>query len=69
MPDREFNCTPLNTNMVEILTEICALLEVKWPRRMKTNQQRRVLNKYCEFHQDYGHDMEDCVILRLEIEK
>lgn len=51
--------------MAEIVTEIHALLEFRWPERMKMHP----LNKYCEFHQDHGHDLEECIMLRIDIEK
>jgi hypothetical protein len=27
------------------------------------------MNKYCDYHQDHGHETEDCVSLRIEIER
>jgi hypothetical protein len=27
------------------------------------------MNKYCDYHQDHGHETEDCISLRIEIEK
>ena len=32
---------------------------VKWHGKIKTNPFRRNKNKYCEFHKDYGHNIED----------
>jgi hypothetical protein len=30
---------------------------------------KRSVNKYCENHRDHGHDMEDCISLKIEIER
>ena len=39
-----------------------------WPSQMKTNPVKRDLTKYCEFHRDHGHQTDDCIQLRKEIE-
>jgi hypothetical protein len=43
--------------------------ELTWPPKMPTLANRRSRNRYCEFHNDHGHDNEECVTLRFEIEK
>ena len=35
---------------------------------MKTDPTNRDLTKYCEFHRDHGHRIDDCFQLRKEIE-
>ena len=35
---------------------------------MKTNLVKRDSTKYCEFHRDHGHQTDDCIQLRKEIE-
>ena len=35
---------------------------------MKTDLAKRDLTKYCEFHRDHGHRIDDCIQLRKEIE-
>lgn len=39
---------------------------VRWPERRKTDEPKD-LNKYCEFHWDHRHNMEQCYALRKEI--
>ncbi|XP_010271735.1 PREDICTED: uncharacterized protein LOC104607732 [Nelumbo nucifera] len=36
--------------------------------KMKTQSNKRNHDKYCEFHRDHGHDMENCFDLRNHIE-
>ncbi|GKD10453.1 hypothetical protein Tco_1190138 [Tanacetum coccineum] len=38
------------------------------PPRMFAPAHRRDRTRYCEFHNDHGHDTNDCVDLRKEIE-
>ncbi|KAL0402298.1 UNVERIFIED_CONTAM: hypothetical protein Slati_4259700 [Sesamum latifolium] len=42
---------------------------VQWPRKMKDNLKWLKLDKYCIFHKDRGHSIEDCYQLKNEIEK
>ena len=35
---------------------------------MKSDPATRDNTRYCEFHWDYGHHMDDCIQLRKEIE-
>ena len=35
---------------------------------MKTDPAKRDLTKYCEFHRDHGHRIDDCIQMRKEIE-
>ena len=32
----------------------------KWPNRMMGNPEKRNYNFYCQYHQDHGHNTEDC---------
>jgi hypothetical protein len=59
-PQGESVYNRLNANMAQELT---------WPPKMLTPANRRSRNRYCEFHNDYGHDTEECVALCFEIEK
>ena len=36
--------------------------------QMKTDQAKKDSTKYCEFHRDHGHQIDDCIQLRKEIE-
>ncbi|XP_057493152.1 uncharacterized protein LOC130778639 [Actinidia eriantha] len=51
----------------EVLTEIKHEEFVKWPEKIKTDPSRRNRNKYCEFHQDHGHNTEDCFQLKEQL--
>ena len=35
---------------------------------MKSDLARRDDTKYCEFHKDHGHQIDDCIQLKREIE-
>ena len=41
---------------------------LRWPIQMKSNPTTRDNSKYCEFHRDHGHHMDDCIQLKREIE-
>ncbi|XP_059460361.1 uncharacterized protein LOC132189628 [Corylus avellana] len=41
----------------------------RWPGRMKSPPQHRSTQKFCEYYNDHGHQTEDCISLRFEIEK
>ncbi|KAL0462756.1 UNVERIFIED_CONTAM: hypothetical protein Slati_0163200 [Sesamum latifolium] len=62
--------TPLNAPRGEILVvaEQQGLIN-QWPRKMKDNPKRLKSDKYCRFHWDRGHTMEECHHLKNEIEK
>ena len=60
------------TSLIKSLAEILATSEgraVLWPpQKMFTPANKRDRTKYCEFHEDHGHDTNDCIDLRKEIE-
>ncbi|GJU04938.1 hypothetical protein Tco_1121368 [Tanacetum coccineum] len=60
------------TTLIKSPTEIFATTEGKsvlWPPpKMFTPTNKRDITKYCEFHKDHGHDTNDCIDLRKEIE-
>ncbi|XP_059432642.1 uncharacterized protein LOC132165942 [Corylus avellana] len=41
----------------------------RWTGRMKSPPQNRNARKFCEYHNDHGHQTEDCISLWFEIEK
>ncbi|XP_070054952.1 uncharacterized protein [Nicotiana tomentosiformis] len=58
-------------NFCVSLSEIVYALEklepkVKWPQKMRSDPSTRKSNALCEFHQERGHKIEDCIALRQE---
>ena len=41
---------------------------LKWPEKMKGDPNERNRNKYCCFHRDHGHDIDECFDLKQQIE-
>ena len=41
---------------------------LKWPEKMKGDPNKRNRNKYCRFHRDHGHDMDECFDLKQQVE-
>jgi hypothetical protein len=60
--------TPLNTTLSNVLMEIKRDPAFRWPPRMRTPPEKRNNKKFCEYHNDHGHQTEDCMVLRKEIE-
>ncbi|XP_043694049.1 uncharacterized protein LOC122644721 [Telopea speciosissima] len=60
--------TPLNTLWKEILMQIQDDGYIRRPRSMQAGSSRNP-NKYCLFHKDNGHDIEECYQLKREIEE
>ncbi|KAL0395987.1 UNVERIFIED_CONTAM: hypothetical protein Scaly_0047100 [Sesamum calycinum] len=69
LPNGFSRYTPLKAPRAEILTIAEQQGVVQWPQKMKDNQKRLKSDKYCRFHKDRGHSMEDCYYLKNEIEK
>ena len=43
-------------------------LSLKWPEKMKRDHHKHNKNKYCRFHRNHGHDMNECYDLKQQIE-
>ncbi|XP_016490959.2 uncharacterized protein LOC107810675 [Nicotiana tabacum] len=41
--------------------------KVKWPQKIRSDPNTRKSNALCEFHQERGHKIEDCIALRKEV--
>ena len=65
-PPRKF--TPMTASVLQVLRETQHEKFLRWPSQMKTDPAKRDITKYCEFHRDHGHQTDDCIQLRKEIE-
>ena len=57
---RTVKFTPLIMPVDKILTQIKDEHYLKWPRPLHSSPNVRDKNKYCRFHKDHGHYIEDC---------
>ena len=60
--------TPLTASVSQVLHEVRNEQFLRWPTQMKSDPATRDNTKYCEFHRDYGHRMDNCIQLKREIE-
>ena len=58
----------LNTPRSQILMEIEKDKDVRWPKALRTDPEKRNKSLYCRFHKDTGHNTDDCRQLKDEIE-
>ena len=61
--------TPLIMPVDKILTQIKDDHYLKWPRPLHSSPNVCDKNKYCRFHKDHGHNMEDCRDLKEQVEE
>ena len=54
--------------MSQVLREVQHEIFLRWPSQIRSNPTKRDNTKYCEFHRDHGHRIDDCIQLRKEIE-
>ncbi|XP_043694089.1 uncharacterized protein LOC122644770 [Telopea speciosissima] len=66
--ESEPDYTALTHTRAHILNEIKDQVTLCWPAKMVKPTHERNKNKYCHFHQDHGHDTEECRQLKNEIE-
>ncbi|XP_059669002.1 uncharacterized protein LOC132314119 [Cornus florida] len=66
--DSYTNFTPLNAPISKILMQLQDDHTLKWPPKLKSDFTRRSKDKYCWFHRDYGHNTDDCLDLKSQIE-
>jgi hypothetical protein len=62
---KDYNFTPLNAEISEVLMEIKRDLAFREPQKIPGNPPDRNAGKYCDFHKQAGHYTEGCVTLRL----
>ncbi|XP_014679194.1 PREDICTED: uncharacterized protein LOC106819047 [Priapulus caudatus] len=60
-PGRFCNYAPLNASKTQVPMEVRE--QLPRPERMRTHLGKRNLNKFCLYHHDHGHDMEECIQL------
>ena len=65
---RNQNYTSLNAPLNQVFMQIKDDPSLKWPEKMKGDHNKRNKNKYCRFHRDHGHDMDECYDLKQQIE-
>ncbi|KAJ0854296.1 hypothetical protein HanRHA438_Chr14g0661051 [Helianthus annuus] len=63
---RDRNWTEITVSPSEVLLTDAQLLRPAQPMKSKKNQD---LTLYCEYHKDSGHTTNNCISLRLEIER
>ena len=68
-PLRTVKFTPLVMLVKKILMQIKDDCALKWPRPLHSSPDVRNRRKYCQFHKDHGHYIEDCKDLKEQIEE
>jgi hypothetical protein len=66
---KDYNFTPLNAKISEVLMEIKKDPAFREPQKIPGNPPYKNTGKYCDFHKQAGHYTEGCVTLRLLIEE
>jgi hypothetical protein len=65
----EYNCTPLNAPIEEVLSAIKMDPMYEKPTEIVGTPNPRTAHRYCAFHESKGHSTETCRSLRALIEK
>ncbi|XP_052209289.1 uncharacterized protein LOC127812798 [Diospyros lotus] len=63
------NYIPINASRAEILLALEDKNYLWHPPPLRSPPNTRSKNKYCRFHRDHGHDTEDCIQLKEEIQE
>ncbi|KAL0292643.1 UNVERIFIED_CONTAM: hypothetical protein Sradi_6982200 [Sesamum radiatum] len=67
---KKLDCyTPLKVTRSEALVVAEKRGIVRWPPKMRENEERQKSRRYCNYHRDRGHETEECVHLRRELKR
>ncbi|XP_009617285.1 uncharacterized protein [Nicotiana tomentosiformis] len=62
----DYNFNVSTSELVDVLRSMGD--KVRWPKKMRSNPNRRNPDFWCEFHNDHGHRTLDCRLLQCEVE-
>ncbi|GAA0145992.1 hypothetical protein LIER_06048 [Lithospermum erythrorhizon] len=60
---------PLGVAISEIYSQMANKQLLPKPPRMRGSEPNRDKSRYCAYHREYGHDTDECRMLKVEIEK
>ena len=60
--------TLMTATVSQVLREVQHEKFPRWPSQMRTNPTKRDNTRYCDFHRDHGHQTDNCIQLKKEIE-
>ena len=60
--------TPLTVTIDQVLMQIKDEEALTFPRKLKSDPNKRSRDKCCRFHRDHGYDTADCYDLKQQIE-
>ena len=69
VPKKRLNFTLLVIPADKILMQIKDEPGFKWPKPLSTSSRKHDLKKYCHFHKDHGHYIDECRDLKEQIEE
>ncbi|GAV72645.1 hypothetical protein CFOL_v3_16133 [Cephalotus follicularis] len=62
------NFVPLLDTRTKILTVEKDKVSIQWPEKLRSPAEKKDVEKYCCYHRDHGHDIEECRQLKNQIE-
>lgn len=66
--DFDHNFTPLTAPLEHVPNEIRNDQDLKWPKWLRSPPEQRNQRKYYQFQRDHGHNTDDCIDLKQQIE-